>query len=456
MISGELRSAQELTELLSGLPGAKSGYLSVLSKNLFLSLRVENRKVKGFYANLEFRKPVPSSLLLYALAELMLDTEGYFSFEPESAIEEFLPADEELEGLVIRATILRKELDELLPFVITPAATLRSKDEKLDGRTLAEILVSSEDPVTEARRLKKLFEEKLVSVARMEESGSVEEIGLDYVLEGVEYGKVNLFPIVDSLKAQGFTGFVEIEGESERAYVFFKGGKIFGVYPASVKLFDLFLNAFGNLKASVVKIKEEFVETFAQAFVGTPAVESEDRYASLGKLFLTLLTLKERGTVKIESPEGSFVFIFQDGKLLSAKRKDRWSENWRVLFEEPFRVYLYKEVRPQNVKPLFYLFLINKLLHLLRKHGLERERIKLVEFVARKPNLYLDGSYVNPSAPLSKEDEEELFNLLVSVSDSLVKHLGRTRFEEELENELSPYKDVFKILELPDALKLEG
>jgi len=453
MISGNLSSPQDLAEILSGLPGAKSGFLNLLSRNLFLSLALKGREVEGFYTNAEAgEEVVPESLLLYTVAELLLDTEGYFSFEEETAIEEFTEVSTDLESLVIRATILRKELDEVLPHIITTSVRLRSEEKAYEGKTLLQILTSSEDPVREIRRLKKLLGEGKVEIADIRRTEGVEEIGLDYVLEGVEYGKVNLFHILESLKSQGFTGFVEIEEGKKRAYVFFKGGKIFGAYPAKTEIFDLFLNTFGNLRASVVKIKEEFADTFAQAFVGRPLLSGEEKYLSLGKLFLTLLSLKEKGTVRIEGEEGTYIFIFKEGKMLSARRLERWSDNWRVLFKGPLRLYLYRGVHWKNVRYLFYLFLINKILHLLRKHGEEKELEEVITFVARKPNLYLEGGEINPSAPLGEKDEEELLALLSRISEVLVRRLGRRTFEEELENELSPYRDVLRILDLEEEL----
>ncbi|NPB08271.1 MAG: hypothetical protein GXN96_05015 [Aquificae bacterium] len=453
MISGSIKSPQDLVEVLSNVPKTKNGYLNVLSRTLFLSLEIKKNSVKGFHTNLDPGSvKYPESLLIYVLAEALSDTEGYFSFEESTAINDFYRVSIDLESLVIQATILRKELDEILPQIITTNVKLRSDEEKYNQKTLAEILVSSEDPISELRNLKMLLERERIGVYEIRKLESVEEIGLDYILEGVEYGKINLLKILESLKVSQFTGFVEIEDEGSFTYVFFKEGKIFGVHPARTEIFDAFLNMFGDLKASIIKVNDEFIDIFAQAFVGRPIISAEDKYISLGKLFLTLLTLKERGLVKIVKGDDVFIFIFRDGKLLSARRGKRWSENWSILFLSPARVYLYKDVYTENIHYLFYLFILNKILNILRKHSLEEELKLLIFKVAEIPSLYLEGSKVNPSLALSRKDEENLLKLLTEVTDRVIEKLGKERFESDLENELSPYRDVFRILDLSENL----
>jgi len=453
MISGSISSPQDLVEVLSNISKTKSGYLNILSRTLFISLKVQKSTVVGFYTNFEIGEVKnPESYLIYVMAEALADTEGYFSFEETTAIDKFFEVNLDLESLIIQATILRKEIDDILSQIITTNVRLRSDEEKYDKKTLAEILASTEDPISELRNLKTLLEKDRIGVYEIRKVDSVEEIGLDYILEGVEYGKINLLKILESLKISKFTGFVEIEDNKKFTYVFFKEGKIFGVHPARTEIFDAFLNMFGSLKASIIKVNEEFIETFAQAFIGKPIIASEDKYISLGKLFLTLLTLKERGLVKIVKGDSTFLFIFKEGKVLSARRKNRWSENWKVIFFSPAKVYLYRNVYTENINYLFYLFILNKIINILKKHSLEEELKILIFRIAEMPSLYMEAFKINPSEALSKEEEEELLSLLTTITERVIEKIGKERFEGDLENELSPYKDVFRILDLSEEL----
>ncbi|NPA32346.1 MAG: hypothetical protein GXO04_01830 [Aquificae bacterium] len=454
MISGELKSPQDLLEVLSGLPQTKSGYLNLLSKNLFLSLKLSKSAVLAFYSNVELTpRSVPENALVFILSELLYGTEGYFSFEEDTAIKDFVSVSEDVESLVIRATILRRELDELLPQIITTNVVFRSEEKEYDGKTLFEILSSEGDIIDNLRRLKRLIEEGRADVLRIKEDENVEEIGLDYILESVEYKRVNLLSILESLKVSRFTGFVEIEGNDREIYTFFKDGEIFGVYPVSVEIFDYFMEVFGDFRASIVKLNREFVETFSQAFIGKPVIASESKYISLGKLFLTLLSLRQEGIVKIVQGKESYIYVFKDGKLLSARKNARWDENWRILLKKPDYVFLFRGIYPTNVNYLFYLFLLNKLKNILTKYSLGEELSQLVFRVAQIPPLFVKDGKINTSRTLTRREEMQVLKVFTDISEKAIERLGKEVFERELEEEVKPYKDILKILNLSGELE---
>ncbi|HIP43243.1 MAG TPA: hypothetical protein EYG91_04995, partial [Aquifex aeolicus] len=294
MISGDLKSPQDLLEVLSGIPQTKSGYLNLLSRNIFLSLKINKSTVEGFFSNIETDKVKnPLNALIFILSELLYETEGYFSFEEETAISSFREVKEDIESLVIKSTILRREIDEILSLIITTNVEFKSELSEYNKKTLFEVLADTDDILEKLRELKKFLEEGKVGISEIKKVESIEEIGIDYILESVEYKRINLLKILESLKVSNFTGFVEIEGKEREIYTFFKNGEIFGIYPVSVDIFDHLMEFYGDFKASIVKLNEEFIDTFAQAFIGKPVIASESKYISLGKLFLTLLSLKE-------------------------------------------------------------------------------------------------------------------------------------------------------------------
>jgi len=449
MISGDLKSPGDLLEILSGFPLSKSGYLNLISRNLFLSLKLEKSKVKGFFTNYEVenvRKPI--NALLFVLSEMLLDTEGYFSFEENTAISEFIPVEEELESLVIKATIVRKEIEEILPLIITSSAVFTSEKEEYKDRSLFEILSNVEDPIEELRKLKKLLESKEVEVKEFKESNSLEELGLDYILESVEYKKVNLLKILEALRNMKFTGFLEIEGDKKTLYTFFRKGEIFGIHPVSVEIFDYLMEYYSEFKASIVKLKEEFVETFAQAFVGKPVIASESKYISLGKLFLTFLSLREEGVLKIMRNGDSYIFIFRNGKLFSARKTKRWEENWKVLLADSQYTFLYREIYSTNVNYLFYVFLLNKIFNVIKKYSLKDSENFLIRKTAEIPFIYIKNSRIDVLKNLNKKEEKDILKFLLAVTEKVVNEIGRDKFEKEIEEELKPYGEILKVLNL--------
>ncbi len=453
MISGTIKNPQDLVEILSGIPKTKKGYLSILCRTDFAILEIEKNKVKAFYTNydeVDFKNPV--SFLTFILSEMLRDTQGYFSFEEKTAIEEMTPVDVEVETLLIQSTILRKEIDTILPQIITTNVKFSSEIEEFNDKTLAEILGNSDEPIETLRKLKKLIGEEKVKVSEIKEVGSLQEIGLDYILERVESKKVNLLKLLESLKNSDFTGFVEIEEEGENTYVFLKNGKIFGVYPAKVEIFDKFFYTFGNLRASIVKLKEEFIETFAQSFIGRPSIFSEDKYISLGKLFLSLISLKEEAIVKIVKGKESYIFVFRDGKLFSAKKTKRWEENWDVLFNSPVYLFFFKDIYTTNVNYLFYLLLLNKLKGIIRKYNLQEIFNELLLEIASLPFLYIENELIKSNRILTKKEESILLKVFVEISDKVIEKIGKEKFEEDLENELSAYKDILKVLDFREEI----
>ncbi|AAC07472.1 hypothetical protein [Aquifex aeolicus] len=449
MISGDLKGPGDLLEILSGFPASKSGYLNLISRNLFLSLKLEKSKVKGFFTNYEVKSTKnPLNALTFVLSEMLSDTEGYFSFEENTAISEFIPVDEELESLVIKATIVRKEIEEILPLIITSSAVFTSKNAEYKDRSLFEILSNAEDPIEKLRELKNLLENGEVEVKELKETSSLEELGLDYILESVEYKKVNLLKILEALRNMKFTGFLEIEGDRKTLYTFFKKGEIFGIHPVSVEIFDYLMEYYSEFKASIVKLKEEFVETFAQAFIGKPVIASESKYISLGKLFLTFLSLREEGVLKIIKNGESYIFIFRNGKLFSARKTKRWEENWKVLLPDSQYTFLYREIYSTNVNYLFYVFLWNKILNVIKKHSLRDSENLVVRKTAEIPFIYMKNGRIEVLKNLNKKEEGEILKFLLFITEKVVSEIGREKFEKEIEEELKPYTEILRVLNL--------
>ncbi|GAB6065622.1 hypothetical protein JCM9492_07140 [Aquifex pyrophilus] len=448
MISGDLKSPQDLLEVFSGIPQTKEGYLNVLSKGLFLSLKLSKSRVLGYFSNYEEKPEKPLNGLVFIISELLSDTEGYFSFEEKTAIKDFVEVNEDIESLIIKSTILRRELDEMLPLIITTNVVFRSELEEYNGKSLFKVVSKGGDVIDNLRRLKKNLEEGKVEVSEIKKIESVEEIGLDYILESVDYKQINLLKILGSLRASDFTGFVQIEGKEREIYTFFKKGEIFGIYPVSVDIFDYLMEFYGDFKASVVKINDEFVDIFAQAFIGKPIISSEGKYVSLGKLFLTLLSLKENGIAKIVSGRSNYIYIFKEGKLFSVKKEKKWEENYRVVFPKTDYVFFYKDIYIWNVNYLFYLFLLNKIRNLILKYEIPEAKEILTQRVAQFPAIYLKNGKVDAVRTLTKREERRLFNILLEVSEIIIGKVGKETFEREIEEEIKPYKDILKILNL--------
>ncbi len=457
MISGSISNSQDLIEVLSTIPRTKKGYLNILSKTIFLALDVENGKVKGFFTNYEINKSDrPLSLLIFVISEMLHEAEGYFSFERETSIQDFLKVDGDLESVVIQATILRKEIEEVIPLIITTNVRLTSDSRpEYNGKLFGEILANSEDPIEELRNLKELLEKGIVHVREIKHAGNIEEIGFDYILDEVDISKVNITRLIEGLKRDSFNGYVEINKGNNLIYLFFKDGKVFGVSPAEPQIFDTLLDPLGSAAVSIVRLREEFVETFAQIYIGRPSIASEDKYLSLGKLFITLISNFEEAVLKVVYGREHYIFIFNEGKLLSAKRTDKWSENFKVSFPSPNFIFLYRNIYSNNVIYTFYLFLLNKLKNILVRWNLEEEMNELYRAIARMPSIYVKDETISALKSLTKKEEKQLIDLFVNVSDKAIEKLGKEEFERELELELSPYKEVLNVLDISEEFYRE-
>lgn len=457
MISGNISGSQDLIEVLSTIPRTKRGYLSILSKTIFLALNVENGRVKGFFTNYEINySRNPLSLLIFVISEMLYETEGYFSLEDETAIEKFLDIDADIESVVIQATILRREIEEVIPLIITTNVRLTSESNpEYDGKLFGEILANAEDPIEELRKLKDLLERGLVHVKEIKHAGNIEEIGFDYILDGVDISRVNVTKLIEGLKRDNFNGYVEINKGNNVVYLFFKEGKVFGVSPAEPEIFDTLLDPLGNAAVSIVRLKEEFVETFAQIYIGKPSIASEDKYLSLGKLFITLISNMEDAVLKVVYGKEHYIFIFNEGRLLSAKRTNKWTENFKVTFPSPNFIFLYRNIYASNIVYTFYLFLLNKLKNILVRWNLVEELNALYKAIAHMPSIYIKSDSVYATKSLTKKEEKQLMDLFVEISDRAIERLGKEEFEREMELELSPYKEVLKVLDITEELYRE-
>lgn len=457
MISGSISGSQDLIEVLSTIPRTKRGYLNILSKTIFLALLVESGRIKGFFTNYEINSSKnPLSLLIFVISEMLYDAEGYFSLENETAIQEFVKVDADIESVVIQATILRREIEEVIPFIITTNVRLSSESNpEYEGKLFGEILANSEDPIEELRKLKDLLERGLVHVKEIKHAGNIEEIGFDYILDEVDISRVNVTKLIEGLKRDNFNGYVEINKGGNLLYLFFKEGKVFGVSPAEPRIFDTLLDPIGNAAVSIVRLKEEFIETFAQIYIGKPSIASEDKYLSLGKLFITLISNLEEAVLKVVYGKEHYIFIFNEGKLLSAKRIDKWSENFKVTFPSPNFIFLYRNIYSNNVVYTFYLFLLNKLKNVLIRWNLTDELNELYRAVAHMPSIYIKEDTLYATKALTKKEEKQLVELFAEISDRAIEKLGKEEFERELELELSPYKEVLKVLDITENLYRE-
>jgi len=120
MISGRITGPQDLIEVLSTISINERGYLSILSKITFLVLNIENGRIKGFYTNYDISSSKnPLSLLIFVISEMLYEAEGYFSLEDSTAVENFIEIDGDVESVVIQVTILRKEIEGVIPYIIS-------------------------------------------------------------------------------------------------------------------------------------------------------------------------------------------------------------------------------------------------------------------------------------------------------------------------------------------------
>ncbi len=471
MFYGYIDNIRTLSGLISGLLQGRSGVIELFVNNRYLSMFVKDNLIHSFGCNLELSKQKnvnAQNLLIYCVAEMLENPEGFFAFyseELEGGV--ILPTPMDIEELTIQSIIVRKELDKILEKVISPYATLKavSGEEELkdmSNRTLFEILITSQEHITQVvRKIEEFLSAKKLDIYEFteEEKEVFKELKIDYFLSDINLDKVNLISLLESIKRSKFSGTVRIAMEDSLVILFYKRGELNSIYPKNIDVFEFLLNPSHGAELSILEMDERLVDYISLRYLSYPHIrELSSDFMEVSKLFLGLSKYKRNALLFIEERDKNRYIIFDRGSLIAPINEvdNRFEHSTDLRFKEPFKVslFFYREVR--NIEAFMYLFLLNVILQIVIKLSLGRlwENIsfKLLRYTYLKlgedNKLYLLRS-------LKEEEQEELLSLVGEILEELAKEIGEKRQEEELELQLRPFKEIFKILAIDEYLRVK-
>ncbi len=472
MFYGYIDNIRTLSGLISGLLQGRNGVIELFVNNRYLSMYVKDNMIQAFSCNLDVDKPKninAQNMLIYCIAEMLENPEGFFAFYDEeltNPINLEMPMD--VEELTIQSIIVRKELDKILEKVISPYATLRaiSDDEELkhfNNKTLLDILFSSEEGITQlVRKLEGLLSEGKLDIHKFteEEKEVFKELRIDYFLNDINIDKVNLIAVLESIKRSKFSGTVKISMEDSLVILFYKKGELISIYPKNIDVFEFLLNPYHGAELSIMEMDERLVDYISLRYLSYPHIrELSSDFMEVSKLFLGLSKYKKNALLFIEEEGKNRYIIFDKGSLIAPinEVEHRFEHSTDLKFKEPFKVslYFYREVR--NIESFMYLFLLNITFQIILKLSLKKlwEEIsfKLLKYtylrLGEDNKLYLIRK-------LKDQEEEELLSLVSEILEDLAKEIGQERQEEELELQLRPFKDIFKVLDIEEYIKLKN
>lgn len=464
MISGYLTSKQDLIDLLNSCLLNKTGILSIFFGLNVVSLYVDKSFVKGFKINMEedIKDNInKKSLLLYHLSELMDNQKAFFTFEQGiineiTSLEEILSAEE----LVLQLQLVNKELKNLMDKVITPLAVLRVlKDfeggELYHGKSVYRILISSQNTlIEEIRRLNHLFSQGYLDIEKFQNPYR-ESIEIEYLLKDVEAGKINLTDLLESFQLSKFTGLAKIRGDNSEFELYYKKGKVNAIYPNDPRIFELLINTKKKTFLSIIKIPESLLSLLMLKHAEDKAISGlSTLFMEMGKILAAMTEESRSGTLILYSEGYKSYVLYKEGVLLGYIKEDNGGVRLvnDLSFDKPsyFDLVFYQPM--ENIRDVVHIFLINVVYNLLLKYSGNTNQLVLSELSSSDILKHHDGTILYRRKP---KDEKEASTFLNFLLDLAYKLFDKERLEKELETILSPYKDVLRILQIEEYIKLQ-
>ena len=466
MFYGYIGDTRGLNDVITGLLQGRSGVLELFVNTYLLSLQVNEGLITEFRCDMELgngKVANPYNLLLYCIAEMLSNAEGFFAFYEGSHIEGIkLQQPVGSDELIIQATILRKELDEVMDRVISPFAIFKASSPeegagRFEGKNVVEALASSEDSaVSVVRHIKDLLIEGKLDIYEFREGEVAESSEIDYMMENIPLGKVNIVAILESLRGRKFSGIAKISSLTYSINLFYEGGEVFALYPVDFDIFEFLLSPDKNAELSLISLDSSIVKFIALRFLSTPQVNTlSSNFMEISKLIIGLSKHRENALLLVSEKKGDRFIVFKRGRLLMSllESAGKFTPSPSLRFKEPYFVSLYFYKKVENIASVVYTFMINEIVSIFMKHAPS----KVIGVVLREASKYpfitfLEGKLHLTKHP-SEEEEDQLMNLLAFMFDLGSQELGEKKLEEELEFQLRPFKDIFRVLDVDKYLK---
>lgn len=462
MISGYLSSQQDFVDLINGLLFNKEGVLEIYLEGRSIELYIENGFIKGFYTDIEGLKAEEInkvSLLLYSLFSMLDNPNALFSFKKAPEREYHFRLEEPIsaEELILQLQLAHQEFKSLLNLIITPYATIRvlkpfENMQNYDGMTfISVILTSTETLISETRKLQELLRAGFLDIGQF----STPEVGkniceVDYILKDVNIKNVNIFSLLESLMMDKFTGFINIYDNHNNYELYIQKGKPIALYPYNFDFFDLLLTPRADLVMDVVSMPEEILNKFILKHSKRKLISSLSHdLIELGKTFIGIIKNGFSGLLMLQKANERMYFAYENGVLLASLLEGK---KLKIYNAEPYRDGFLADLVPfepmENFFEVMHLLFINVVYGVILRHS--DQMVQSILYYLSSSDLFkvIEGSIYFRADPRGRR--EEILGFLSFLLDIGYTILGKKKLEEELENSLHPYRDVFKVLEIEE------
>ncbi len=465
MISGHLSSQQDFVDLINSYLFSKQGVLEIYLEGRSIELYVENGYIKGFYTETEGLKTEEinkKALLLYSLFDILDNPSALFSFKNSPEREYHFKLEEPIsaEELILQLQLAYQEFKFLLNLIITPYATIRvlkpfENMQNYDGRTFVSVILTSDETlISETRKLQELLSAGFLDIGQF----SPPEVGkniceVDYILRDVSVKNVSIFSMLESLMMDKFTGFINIYDNYNNYELYIQKGKPIALYPYNFDFFDLILTPRADLAIDVVSMPEEIVNKFILKHSNRRLISGlPDSFIELGKTFIGIIKSGFSGLLVLQKANERMYFACDNGVLLASLLE---GEKLKTCNANPYRdgflVDLISFEPMENFLEVMHLLFINVVYGVILKHSNQVEQSILYYLSSSDIFKMIEGSIYFRTDP--KGRREEVLGFLSFLLDVGYKILGKKKLEEELENSLHPYRDIFKVLEVEEYVE---
>ncbi len=98
--------------------------------------------------------------------------------------------------------------------------------------------------------------------------------------------------------------------------------------------------------------------------------------------------------------------------------------------------------------------MINEVLSIFMKHSPSKVGSMILREAVKYPFLTLQEGKFRMVRNPNEEEENQILNLLTFILDLCSQEIGEEKQTEELEFQLRPFKDIFRVLEIERFLKI--
>ena len=434
-------------------------------KPFSIELYIENGFIKGFYTDIEGLKSEEInkvSLLLYSLFSMLDNPNALFSFKNAPEREYHFKLEEPIsaEELILQLQLAHQEFKSLLNLIITPYATIRvlkpfENMQNYDGRTFVSvILTSTETLISETIKLQELLRAGFLDIGQF----STPEVGkrvyeVDYIVRDVGIKNVNIFSMLESLRMSKFTGFINIYDNHSNYELYIQKGKAVALYPYNFDFFDFILTPQAGSVIDVVSMPEEILNRFILKHSKRKLISIlPHNFIELGKVFIGIVKDGFSGLLVLQKSGERMYFAYERGGLLASLLE---GEQLKIYKAEPYRDDFLVDLIPyeqmENFLEVIHLLLINVAYGVILRHS--NQMVQSILYHLSSSDLFkvVEGSIYFRTDPRGRR--EEILGFLSFLLDVGYKILGKKKLEEELENSLHPYRDIFKVLEIEEYAK---